>query len=211
MCLQSSNCCKPGESLLLLPLLDSRGGPTQPSPSPPRYIDFDMLVADHAKRQRWADLCEHVLIPPLRRMSVVIATKSHLMESTATDVLNKVMPALERQVPCLWSTNILGPIRVAILVCWARGEWERMQPSAPGVHFGLAILVGIHMLKAVSTKEGELIGASTGTAMDTTLYKAYRSRGRWGRTRDRDVAQPREAGVIVCGENCFGCVERTHI
>ena len=100
MCLQSSNCCKPGESLLLLPLLDSRGGPTQPSPSPPRYIDFDMLVADHAKRQRWADLCEHVLIPPLRRMSVVIATKSHLMESTATDVLNKVMPALERQVPC---------------------------------------------------------------------------------------------------------------
>ena len=37
MCLQSSNCCKPGESLLLLPLLDSRGGPTQPSPSPPRY------------------------------------------------------------------------------------------------------------------------------------------------------------------------------
>ena len=176
MCLQSSNCCKPGESLLLLPLLDSRGGPTQPSPSPPRYIDFDMLVADHAKRQRWADLCEHVLIPPLRRMSVVIATKSHLIESTATDVLNNMMPGIGRDWSFIGTTSAvfyglqiyLAQFESLMCVCWGRGEWEHLQPSAPGGHIGLAILVGIHMLKAVSTREGALIGVSTGPLMDVT-------------------------------------------
>ena len=133
--------------------------------------DIDMLAADPAKRQRWAELCEHVLIPPLRRMSVVLATKSHLSEPTATNVLNKMMPGIGRDWSFIGSTSALfNTLQIylgqfeSLLVCWARGEWERLQPSAPGVQFGLQVLVSINMLKAVSTKEGELIGVSTGSA-----------------------------------------------
>ena len=141
--------------------------------------DIDMLAADPAKRQRWAELCEHVLIPPLRRMSVVLATKSHLSEPTATNVLNKMMPGIGRDWSFIGTTSALFNILQiylgqfeSLLVCWARGEWERLQPSAPGVHFGLQVLVSMNMLKAVSTKEGELIGVSTGSAMDTTKIVA---------------------------------------
>ena len=141
--------------------------------------DIDMLAADPAKRQRWAELCEHVLIPPLRRMSVVLATKSHLSESTATDVLNGMMPGIGRDWSFLGTTSALfNTLQIflgqfeSLLVCWARGEWERLQPSAPGVHFGLLVLVAVHMLKAVSTKEGELIGVSTGSLMDMTKIVA---------------------------------------
>ena len=141
--------------------------------------DIDMLAADPAKRQRWAELCEHVLIPPLRRMSVVLATKSHLSESTATDVLNGMMPGIGRDWSFLGTTsNFFNGMQVylgqfeSLLVCWARGEWERLQPSAPSVHFGLQVLVVVHMLKAVSTKEGELIGVSTGSVMDMTKIVA---------------------------------------
>jgi hypothetical protein len=141
--------------------------------------DIDMLAADPAKRQRWAELCEHVLIPPLRRMSVVLATKSHLSESTATDVLNGMMPGIGRDWSFLGTTSVLfytlqiylGQFE-SLLVCWARGEWKRLQPSAPGVHFGLQVLVVVHMLKAVSTKKGELIGVKTGSAMDMTKMVA---------------------------------------
>ena len=134
-----------------------------------------MLLADPAKRQRWAELCEHVLIPPLRRISVVLATKSHLSEPTATNVLNKMMPGIGRDWSFIGTTSALfNTLQIflgqfeSLLVCWARGEWERLQPSAPDVQFGLKVLVPIHMLKAVSTKEGELIGVSTGSAMNTS-------------------------------------------
>ena len=147
--------------------------------------DIDMLAADPAKRQRWAELCEHVLIPPLRRMSVVLATKSHLSESTATDVLNGMMPGIGRDWSFLGTTSVLfytlqiflGQFE-SLLVCWARGEWERLQPSAPGVHFGLQVLVVVHMLKAVSTKEGELIGVSTGSLMASPPAAAGDGAGR---------------------------------
>jgi hypothetical protein len=143
--------------------------------------DIAMLAADPAKRQRWAELCEHVLIPPLRRMSGVLETKSHLNESTATDVLNKMLLG----IGCDWSflattSALFYGLQIylsqfeSLPVCWARGEWERLQPSARGVQFGLSILVSVHMLKVVSTKEGELIGVSTGSAMDATKLAAAR-------------------------------------
>ena len=141
--------------------------------------DIALLASDPAKRQRWAELCEHALIPPLRRMSVVLATKSHLSEPTATDVLNGMMPGIGRDWSFLGTTsNLFYTLQIflgqfeSLLVCWARGEWERLQPSAPGVYFGLQVLVGMNMLKAVSTKEGELIGVSTGSAMDMTKVVA---------------------------------------
>jgi hypothetical protein len=36
----------------------------------------------------------------------------------------------------------------------------------------MLVLVSMNMLKAVSTKEGELIGVSTGSAMDITRHIA---------------------------------------
>ena len=59
-----------------------------------------------------------------------------------------------------------------MLVCWARGEWERLQPSVPGVHVVMVLLAGMHMLKVVSTNEGELIGVSTGSALDQKKFDA---------------------------------------
>jgi hypothetical protein len=108
----------------------------------------------------------------------VIATKSHLIESTATNVLHKMLPCIGRDWSFIGTTSALfyglqihlAQFESLMCVCWGRGEWEHLQPSAPGGHIGLAILhvVGIHMLKAVSTREGALIGVSTGSLMDVT-------------------------------------------
>ena len=141
--------------------------------------DIAMLGADPAKRQRWAELCEHVLIPPLRRLSVIFTTKSHLNEPTTTDVLNKILPGIGRDWSFLGTTSaVFYNIQIylaqleSLLVCWARGEWERLQPNAPGVHVVMMLLVSMHMLKVVSAKEGGLIGISTGSATDGKKFAA---------------------------------------
>ena len=57
-----------------------------------------------------------MLIPPLHHMSVVLTTKSHLLESTASDVLNKMIPGIGRD----WS--FIGSLDEQLVL------WDADQP-----------------------------------------------------------------------------------
>ena len=57
-------------------------------------VDVEMLVGDEAKRQLYADLVEHTLIPPLRAFANIVATKMHLASLFNISKLDKMLPGL---------------------------------------------------------------------------------------------------------------------
>ena len=111
-----------------------------------------------------------LLLPPLRRLSEIIATKSHLNESLAPTRLDPLLPGIGRN----WA-SLVGTL--SFLYCQLRvyaaqfeslaGRWEQerfdlLQPDSPGLHPILTVLL-IEQLKDVSTKEVELVGLSSGS------------------------------------------------
>jgi hypothetical protein len=58
--------------------------------------DLALLAADPALRSRYCELAVTVLLPPLRRLILLISTKSHLNESLAPARLDPVLPGIGR-------------------------------------------------------------------------------------------------------------------
>ena len=67
---------------------------------PPEEIA--LLGANPALRSRYCELALTVLLPPLRRMSGILGTKSHLNEGIAPARLNPLMPGIGRD----WTSYI---------------------------------------------------------------------------------------------------------
>ena len=70
--------------------------------------DLDLLAADTTMRSRSCELALTVTLSPLRRLSLLIATKMHLNESLAPARLNPLLPGIGRTF--LWSGAISSSI-----------------------------------------------------------------------------------------------------
>jgi hypothetical protein len=70
--------------------------------------DLALLAADPALRSRYCELVATVLLPPLQRLCLLFATKSHLNESLAPSRLDSPLPGIGRNwVSLLGSLSIL--------------------------------------------------------------------------------------------------------
>jgi hypothetical protein len=100
-----------------------------------------LLAADPALRSRYCELVLTVLLPPLRRLSLLFATKRQHYESTPPARLDASLPGIGRD----WA-SLLGTVTILYFQCYnyaaqfeslaARWEQERfdlLQPDTPGV------------------------------------------------------------------------------
>ena len=111
-----------------------------------------------------------MLLPPLRRLSLLIATKMHLNESLAPARLDPLLPGIGRGWHSLLGT--LSVLSSQLYVYAAQfeslaGRWEEerfdlLQPDTPGVH-NILTFICAEQLKDVATKELQLVGASSGS------------------------------------------------
>ena len=58
--------------------------------------DLALLAADPTPRSRYCELAVTVLLPPLRRLSLLFTTKTHLNESLAPARLDPLLPGIGR-------------------------------------------------------------------------------------------------------------------
>jgi hypothetical protein len=131
--------------------------------------DLALLAADPSLRSRYCELAATVLLPPLRRLSLLFATKLHLNESIAPARLDPVLPGLERGWASLVGTLSLLYHQLQVYAgqfesLAARCEEERfdlLQPDTPSQHIILMFLT-VELTKDVATKELQLVGASSG-------------------------------------------------
>ena len=132
--------------------------------------DLALLATDPALRSRYCELATTVLLPPLRRLRQIFSTKSHLNESLAPTRLDPGLPGIARSWASLLGTLSalyfnFGPYVAqfeSLLARWQEERFDLLQPDAPGIHIILEILVA-EQLKDVSTKEMQLVGASSGS------------------------------------------------
>jgi hypothetical protein len=64
--------------------------------------DLALLAADPALRSRYCELATTVLLPPLRRLSVLFATKFQHYESLAPSRLDPLLPG----IGCDWASLV---------------------------------------------------------------------------------------------------------
>jgi hypothetical protein len=115
-----------------------------------------------------------VLLPPLRRLSVIFATKGHLNESLAPARLDPLLPGIGRGWGSLVGTLTILYYQLLVHVAqfesllgrWEEERFDLLQPDAPGLHH-ILIFLNIEQLKDVSTKELQLVGASSGSRSAT--------------------------------------------
>jgi hypothetical protein len=132
--------------------------------------DLAQLAADPALRSRYCELATTVLLPPLRRLSVIFATKSHLNESLAPARLDPSMPGIGRGWASLVGTlsalyfklQVYAGQFESLVGRWKEERFDLLQPDSPGLHVILTFLSG-ELIKDVSTKEVQLVGASSGS------------------------------------------------
>jgi hypothetical protein len=103
---------------------------------------------------------------------VVFATKSHLNESLAPARLDSSLPpaGIGREWASLIGTlshlihqhNVYAAQFEAVVGRWKEERFDLLQPDAPGLHLILWFL-SIEQIKDVSTKELQLVGASSGS------------------------------------------------
>jgi hypothetical protein len=135
---------------------------------PPK--DLTLLATDPALRSRYCELAATVLLPPLRRMSILIATKLHLNESLAPARLDALLPGIGRGWASLVGTLSLLYYHLVVYAAqfeslvrrWEEERFDVLQPDSPGVHHILTFLT-LEQLKDVATKELQLLGASSGS------------------------------------------------
>jgi hypothetical protein len=131
--------------------------------------DIALLAADPARRARYCELALTVLLPPLRRMSEILATKSHLNESIAPTRLDPLLPGIGRDWTSYIGTlsNLYFVMRVytaqfeSLAGRWEEERYDLLQPDSPGLHHILMFLI-TEQIKVVSKKEVELVGMSSG-------------------------------------------------
>jgi hypothetical protein len=132
--------------------------------------DLALLAADPALRSRYCELATTVLLPPLRRLSLLIATKMHLNESLAPARLDSLLPGIGRGWASLLGTLSVLYVQLGVYAAqfeslagrWSEERFDLLQPDAPGVHLALNVLSN-EQIKDVATKELELVGASSGS------------------------------------------------
>ena len=131
--------------------------------------DIALLGADPALRARYCELALTVLLPPLRRMSGILGTKSHLNEGIAPARLNPLMPGIGRD----WTSYIgsLSTVYFAVRVYvaqfesltgrWKEERYDLLQPDSPGLDIVMMFLL-TEQMKDVGKKEVKLVGMSSG-------------------------------------------------
>jgi hypothetical protein len=132
--------------------------------------DLAVLAAGPALCSRYCELATALLLPPLRRLSMIVATKMHLNESLAPARLDPLMPGIGRD----W-TSLVGTLSVlyfqlhtyaghfeSLALRWEEERFDLLQPDRPGMHI-ILILLSIEQIKDVATKELQLVGASSGS------------------------------------------------
>ena len=132
--------------------------------------DIALLGADPALRSRYCELALTVLLPPLRRMSEILATKSHLNESIAPARLDPLMPGIGRDWTSYFGTisNVYYDVRVYVAQFeslagrWEEERYDLLQPDSPGLHVVMMFLI-VEQIKDVGKNEVELIGMSSGS------------------------------------------------
>jgi hypothetical protein len=156
--------------------------------------DLALLAANPALRSRYCELAVTVLLPPLRRLSLLFATKMHLNESLAPARLDPLLPGIGRTWASLLGTlsGVFFQLQVyvgqfeSLVGQWEEERFELLQPDAPGLHVILNQLCAAQ-LKDVSTKELQLVGASSGSR-SATGGLAYMNSGA-GATGDAKTAE----------------------
>ena len=101
--------------------------------------DVDVLTSDPTKRQRYTELVEFTWLPPLRRIARIIATESHLNETTSMPEFLAVMPgdvvlsmAASTNMgtnQLLWYAHVYIGQLESLLGRWAGGDYEILQVS----------------------------------------------------------------------------------
>jgi hypothetical protein len=128
--------------------------------------DLALLAADPALRTRYCELVLTVLLPPLRRLSQIVATKMHLNESLPPARLDSLLPGIGRD----W-TSFIGTLTVvyqhlpiyaaqfeSLVVRWEQEQYDLLQPDSPSLH-NVLVQISTEVLKSVASKELELVGA----------------------------------------------------
>jgi hypothetical protein len=131
--------------------------------------DIALLAADPARRARYCELALTVLLTPLRRMSEILATKSHLNDSIAPTRLDPLVSGIGRDWTSYIGTlsNLYFIMRVyteqfeSLAGRWEEERYDLLQPDSPGLHHIMLFLI-TEQIKAVGKKEVELVGMSSG-------------------------------------------------
>jgi hypothetical protein len=132
--------------------------------------DIALLGADPALRSRYCELALTVLLPPLRRMSEILATKSHLNEGIAPARLDPLLPGIGRDWTSYLGTMsgvyLAGRVYAAqfesLVGRWEEERYDLLQPDSPGLHVVMVFLI-MEQMKDVGKKEVELVGMSSGS------------------------------------------------
>ena len=132
--------------------------------------DIALLGADPALRSRYCELALTVLLPPLRRMSEILATKAHLNDSTAPARLDPLLPGIGRDWTSYIGTvsNLYYDVRVyaaqfeSLVGRWEEERYDLLQPDIPGLHVVMMFLI-VEQMKDVGKNEVELVGMSSGS------------------------------------------------
>jgi hypothetical protein len=131
--------------------------------------DIALLNADPVLRSRYCELALAVLLPPLRRLNEILATKTHLRESLAPARLDPLLPGIGRDWTSYIGTVMQMYYDMRVYVAqfeslarrWGEERYDQLQPDLPGQHI-VTIFVIAEQMKAVGKKEVELMGMSSG-------------------------------------------------
>jgi hypothetical protein len=135
---------------------------------PPEEIA--MLAADPALRARYCELALTMLLPPLRRITEIFATKYYLNESVVTSLMDPLLPGIGRE----WKPYVATLSGVFYDVCnytaqfeslarrWEQECYDLLQPDSPGAQIVMMFII-VEQLKLVGKKELELVGISSGS------------------------------------------------
>ena len=110
-----------------------------------------------------------MLLPPLQRMSEILATNSHLNEGIAPARLDPLLPGIGRDWTSYIGTlsNVYFTMRVyaaqfeSLAGRWEEERYDLLQPDSPGLHIVMMFLI-LEQIKDVGKKEVELVGMSSG-------------------------------------------------
>jgi hypothetical protein len=130
--------------------------------------DIALLDADPALRSRYCELALTVLLPPLRRVSEILATKFNLREGIAPARLDPLMPGTGRDWPShatvsnvYFDTRAYAAQFESLVGRWEEECYNLLQPDSPGQHVVMMFLM-LEQVKDVGKKEIELVGMSSG-------------------------------------------------
>jgi Flp pilus assembly CpaE family ATPase len=143
--------------------------------------DAEILMGDEAKRQLYADLVEHTIVPPLRELANIVATKMHLASLFNIAKLDKMLPGLGQSWACkatlynIFVDQAVYARQFQAVSAWMQaGDWSLLCPTSPDMSVVLSFTI-LQMKEAAGKKELALLGASTGKG--TLAASAYQMAG----------------------------------